>query len=140
MYIIYVTVICIPIYNHINQIRHVQQHYETLSVVNILINLLTLYDLQYMTIYNVCCLLLEYYRKSLFLTLVIHVINQTWIVDDLLSNDYTVFNMLRWNTTTHSIKVCSIDVYLLFDRYLHSNTITSIMSSTFNNLTNLQWL
>ena len=63
MYIFHVTVICIPIQNNINQIRHVQQHYETLSVVNILIILLTLYDLQYMTIYNVCCLLLEYYTK-----------------------------------------------------------------------------
>ena len=32
----YFTVICIPIKNHINEIRHVQQHYETLSVVNVL--------------------------------------------------------------------------------------------------------
>jgi hypothetical protein len=31
MYIFHLTVICISIYNHINQIRHVQQHYETLS-------------------------------------------------------------------------------------------------------------
>ena len=50
MYIFYLTVICIPISNHINQIRHVQQHYETLSVVNILIIVLTFYDLQNMHI------------------------------------------------------------------------------------------
>jgi hypothetical protein len=45
MYIFYLTVICIPISNHINQIRHVQQHYETWSVVNIM-NAPNLYLLQ----------------------------------------------------------------------------------------------
>ena len=64
MYIFYLTVICIPISNHINQTRHVQQHYETLLVANILIIFLTFYDLQYMNFYNVCCLRTIYAKYS----------------------------------------------------------------------------
>ena len=48
---IYFTVICIPIYNHINTIRHVQQHCEwfLLSIFLFLLLLLTFYDLDYIT-------------------------------------------------------------------------------------------
>ena len=55
---IYFTVICIPIYNHINKIRHVQQHDELflLSIFLFLLLLLTFYDLEYMYMYNLCCL------------------------------------------------------------------------------------
>jgi hypothetical protein len=60
----YLTVICIPIYNHINQIRHVQQHYEVWSVFKIRIIVWTFYDLQYMYIYNLSCLRTIYAKYS----------------------------------------------------------------------------
>ena len=42
------------------------------------------------------------------------VINQTWIVDDLLSNDYTLFNMLRWI----QLHIVSTFVVLMYMCYL----------------------
>jgi len=50
-----------------------------------------------------------------------YVINQIMNGLKLLKTYDTLFNMLRWNTTTQSIRVCSIDVYFLFDSYVHSN-------------------
>ena len=41
---------------------------------------------------------------------------------------------LKYIPTTQSIKVCRIDVYLLFDSYLHSYTITSIKPGAFEQL------
>jgi predicted cation transporter len=43
------------------------------------------------------------------------------MVEDLLKAYYTLFNMLRWYSTTLSIKVSSIDAYFLFGSYLYSN-------------------
>jgi hypothetical protein len=49
-----------------NEISHVQQHYETWSVFNILIIWLTFYDLQYMYIYSLCCLRTKVFNHSWF--------------------------------------------------------------------------
>jgi hypothetical protein len=63
---IYFTVICIPKYNHINKTRHVQQHCEwfLLSIFLFCLLLLTFYDLEYMYMYNLCCLRIIYAKYS----------------------------------------------------------------------------
>jgi len=52
------------------------------------------------------------------------------MVDELLKMYYTLFNMLRWNTTTQIIKVCSIDVYF-YSNKIASNNITKLCECSF---------
>jgi hypothetical protein len=60
--------------------------------------------------------------------------------EDLLHTYIILFNILRSNTTTHSTRfelILNVFVYCLYCSYLDHNTITSIKSDMFNNLTNL---
>jgi hypothetical protein len=50
---------------------------------------------------------------------------KSWMVDELLNMYNTLFNMLRWITTTYLTVIC------------FQYTITSIKSDTFNNITKL---
>ena len=95
--------------------------------------------------FPMCLLFYHYIWQScseVVVTLVIYIINQIMngcrLTDSVLY--FIQYATLKYIPTTQSIKVCSIDVYLLLDSYLHSNTITSIKPGTLNNLTNLQLL